>query len=243
MSRSSTIFGGFVTLSYAPCSVTRSASCRFSASYSTTTGGCEGILHQESMSRKPGSQSPFVLAARRSSSTTSHHSRNSFRLLNSNSLPTLYSNALPSARAIAPVRPESWLTKHTCTISLVKAVPSGRVCAPHVVSKLQRHYRGFREEPSEIQLVGLQDRSLPLPSLREQFCKGFTDRKRCAIGAIIGRKSIRLAKLVVLNQITKVMSKAQARRTPGSAFQMPIVCILLLCYFPIARYMDGMQWL
>ena len=75
--------------------------------------------HQASISRKPGSQSPCVLEARRSSSTTSHHSRNSFRLLNSNSSQTLYSNALPSARAIAPVSPESWLTKHTCTVSSI----------------------------------------------------------------------------------------------------------------------------
>ena len=108
-----------MTLSYAPRSVTRSESGRFSPSYSTTTGGCEGILHQASISRKPSSQSPWVLDARRSSSTTSHHSRNSFRLLNSNSLETLYSNALPKARAIAPVSPASWLTKHTCTVSSI----------------------------------------------------------------------------------------------------------------------------
>src|SRR5271155_1307211 len=172
MSRSSTIFGGFVTLSYAPRSVTHSESGRFSPSYSTTTGGCEGILHQASISRKPGSQSPCVLEARRSSSTTSHHSRSSFRLLNSNSLPTLYSNALPSARAIAPVSPASWLTKHTCTVSSINVrAPRCRVACQTSVSKLQRHCCGFREEPSEIQLVGLQDHSLPLPSMREQFCK------------------------------------------------------------------------
>ena len=74
-----------------------------------------------------------------------------------------------------------------------------------------------------------------MPSSGEQFCKGLTDRKRCAIEAFFGRKSLRPAKLVVVNQITKVKSRAQAGRTSGIAVQVPIVCILLLCYFPIAR--------
>jgi hypothetical protein len=70
--------------------------------------------------------------------------------------------------------------------------------------------------------------------LRERFCKGLTDRKRYANGAFFGRKSICLAKLAVVNQITNVKSRAQARRTRAIAMQMPIICILLLCYFPIA---------
>jgi hypothetical protein len=55
--------------------------------------------------------------------------------------------------------------------------PGAGLRATDRLSKLRRHYRGFREEPSEIQMVGLQDCSLPLPTLREQFYKGFTDRK------------------------------------------------------------------
>jgi hypothetical protein len=76
-----------------------------------------------------------------------------------------------------------------------------------------------------------------MPSSREQACKGLTDRKRCANGAFFGRKSLRPAKLIVVNQITKVKSRAQARRTSGIAVQVPIVCILLPCYFPIAQYL------
>ena len=75
-----------------------------------------------------------------------------------------------------------------------------------------------------------------MPTSREQFCKGLTDRKRCANGAFFAREPLRPAKLVVVNQIAKVKSRAQARRTSGITGQVPIVCILLLCYFPIARY-------
>jgi hypothetical protein len=46
--------------------------------------------------------------------------------------------------------------------------------------------------------------------LREQFCKGFANRKRCANGAIIGRKSMRPAKLGVVNQIAGAKSSARA---------------------------------
>ena len=229
-----------MTLSYAPRSVTRSASARFSPSWSTTTGGCEGILHQASISRKPSSQSPCVLAARRSSSTTSHHSRNSFRLLNSNSLETLYSNALPSARAIAPVSPASWLTKHTCTVSSVNVralrcrFARHRSAVPTPAPLRRRPGIAVRDS------VRWAARSLSPPTAsREQFCKGFTDRKRCANGAIIGRKSIHPAKLIAVNQMRKVQSRARARRTCGTAVQVRIICILLLCYFPIARYKYG----
>ena|SRR5271155_4202567 len=88
-------------------------------------------------------------------------------------------------------------------------------------------------------MVGLQDRSLPLPTLREQFYKGFTDRKRCANGTFFGRNSIHPAKLGVVNQITIAKSRAQAWRSCAITVQMPIICILLLCYFPIAPYLYG----
>jgi len=151
-----------------------------------------------------------VLEARRSNSTTSHHSRDSFRLLNSNSLPTLYSNALPSARAIAPVSPESWLTKHTCTGSLINVVPSVPVCAPQVSRRTPAplpRLPGRADRDS----IGWAARSFSPPTiLREQFCKGFANRKRCANGAIIGRKSMRPAKLGVVNQIAGAKSSARA---------------------------------
>jgi hypothetical protein len=68
-----------------------------------------------------------------------------------------------------------------------------------------------------------------MPTSREHFCKGLTDRKRCANGAFFARESLRPAKLVVVNQIAKVKSRAQARPTSGVACQVPIVCILLPC--------------
>jgi hypothetical protein len=44
--------------------------------------------------------------------------------------------------------------------------PGAGLRATNRLSKLQHHCRGFREEPAELQLDGLQDRSLPL-QLRE----------------------------------------------------------------------------
>lgn len=117
--------------------------------------------------------------------------------------------------------------------------PGADLRATDRLSKLRRHCRGFREEPSESKWLGCKTALSPLSTLREQFCKGFTDRKRCANGTFFGRNSIHPAKLAVVNQITTAKSRAQARRICGFTVQLPIICILLLCYFPIALYLYG----
>src|SRR5580698_3377525 len=49
--------------------------------------------------------------------------------------------------------------------------PGAGLRATQRVSKLQRLCRGFREEPSELQWVGLQDRSLPLDLRENDFAR------------------------------------------------------------------------
>src|ERR1700733_14508573 len=139
-----------------------------------------------------------------------------------------------------PSVPHPGLQNTRVRFRLSTFAPSG--AGLHAIGRLsipQRRHAGVQESPAEIQLVGLQDRPLPPTASREQFCKGFTDRKRCANGAIIGRKSIHPAKLILVNQMRKVKSRARARRTRGTAVQVRIICILLLCYFPNARYKYG----
>src|SRR5260370_21132116 len=112
------MFGGFVMLSLAPCSMQLSRRWRFSPSHSTTMGVCEGAPVISSISRSRASPFPLVLADRKSRRTTSAHLCTSDRRSISRSLHARVKNPSPKARAMASPKPESWLKKETCMMGL-----------------------------------------------------------------------------------------------------------------------------